>query len=59
MGTRNMNNLNTGSSPDMTTLTVPKLHDDSSNWSDYEPQIQIAMEAKCHVPFIFVIVPII
>ena len=41
-----MSNLNTSSLPDMTTLVVPKLHDDGSNWSDYEPRIQNAMGAK-------------
>ena len=47
MGTEsNMNNLNTSSSPDTTILAVPKLHDDGSNWSDYEPWIQNAMGAK-------------
>ena len=32
--------------PDTATLSVPKLHDDRSNWSDYEPQIQRALGAK-------------
>ena len=26
--------------PDTTTLVVPKLRDDGSNWADYEPRIQ-------------------
>ena len=46
MGTENMNNLITSSSPDMSTLAVQKLRDDGSNWSDYEPHIQNAMGAK-------------
>ena len=41
-----MNNLNTNSNSDMTTLAVPKLHDDGSNWSNYQPRIQNAMGAK-------------
>ena len=28
------------------TLAIPKLHDDRSNWSDYEPRIQRAMGSK-------------
>ena len=28
------------------TLAIPKLHDDGSNWSDYEPRIQRAMGSK-------------
>ena len=31
---------------DLTTLTIPKLCDDGSNWSDYEPRIQRAMGLK-------------
>ena len=27
-------------------LSVAKLHDDGSNWSDYEPQIKKALGAK-------------
>ena len=42
----NMNNLNASLSPDTTILAVPKLCDDGSNWSDYEPWIQNAMGAK-------------
>ena len=30
----------------LTTLAIPKLHDDGSNWSDYEPRIQRAMGSK-------------
>ena len=29
-----------------TTLAVPKLHDDRSNWSDYLPRLQNAMGSK-------------
>ena len=32
--------------PDTTTLAVPKLHDDGSNWADYEPHIQRALGSK-------------
>ena len=31
---------------DTMTLAVPKLHDDGSNWADYEPHIQRALELK-------------
>ena len=31
---------------DTTTLAVPKLHDDGSNWADYEPCIQRALGLK-------------
>ena len=47
MGSKStMNNLNTSSSPDITTLAVPKLRDDGSNWADYEPRIKNVMGAK-------------
>ena len=32
--------------PDTATLAVPKLHDDGSNWADYEPCIQRALGLK-------------
>ena len=41
-----MSNLSLNSSSDSTTLQVPKLHDDGSNWSDYQPRIQKAMGSK-------------
>ena len=31
---------------DTMTLAVPKLHDDGSNWADYEPHIQRALGLK-------------
>ena len=31
---------------DSTTLAIHKLHDDGSNWSDYEPRIRKAMGSK-------------
>ena len=31
---------------DTTTLAVPKLRDDRSNWADYEPRIQRALGSK-------------
>ena len=34
------------SNSDSTNLAVPKLRDDGSNWSDYEPRIQKAMGSK-------------
>ena len=34
------------SNNDTTTLTVPKLHDNGSNWSDYLPRLQNVMGAK-------------
>src|SRR5271170_6725275 len=41
-----MSNLSLASSSDSTTLQVPKLRDDRSNWSDYQPRIQKAMGSK-------------
>jgi len=41
-----MLNLSIKSSSDSTTLQVPKLRDDGSNWSDYQPRIQRAMGSK-------------
>jgi hypothetical protein len=41
-----MSNLSLNSSSDSTTLQVPKLRDDGSNWSDYEPRIRKAMGSK-------------
>ena len=41
-----MNNLNMTSSPSSSTLAVPKLHDDGSNWADYYPRLQNVMGAK-------------
>ena len=38
--TLSLNNSNS------TTLAIPKLHNDGSNWSDYEPRIQRAMGSK-------------
>ena len=32
--------------PDTTTLAVPKLCDDGSNWADYKPRIQRALGSK-------------
>ena len=37
---------NMNSNSDSTTLAVPKLRDDGSNWADYLPRIQYAMGAK-------------
>ncbi|KIM92082.1 hypothetical protein PILCRDRAFT_203 [Piloderma croceum F 1598] len=41
-----MSNLMFNSNSDSTNLAVPKLRDDGSNWSDYEPRIQKAMGSK-------------
>ena len=41
-----MSTFSLNSSSDLTTLAVPKLHDDGSNWSDYEPRIRKAMGLK-------------
>ena len=41
-----MSTLTLNSSSDSTTLSIPKLCDDGSNWSDYEPRIQRAMGSK-------------
>jgi hypothetical protein len=41
-----MNNLNTNSNSDSSTLTVPKLCNDGSDWADYQPRLQNAIEAK-------------
>ena len=41
-----MNNLLLNSSSDSMTLSVPKLRDDGSNWSDYQSRIERAMGSK-------------
>ena len=41
-----MSSLSFNSNSDLTTLAVPKLHDDRSNWADYAPQIQKVMGSK-------------
>src|ERR1700678_3350939 len=41
-----MNNLTSNFNSDSSTLAVPKLCDDGSNWSDYQPRLQNAMGAK-------------
>ena len=41
-----MDNLPSTSNPDTTTLQVPKLCDDGSNWSDYRPRIEKALGSK-------------
>ena len=46
MGPDTLNNLNMSSKNDTTTLVVPKLHDNGSNWSDYLPRLQNVMGAK-------------
>ena len=39
-------NLTLGSNLDSTSLSVPKLHDDRSNWADYKPRVERALGAK-------------
>ena len=39
-------NLTLGSNLVSTSLSVPKLHDDRSNWADYEPRVERALGAK-------------
>ena len=47
MGPRDtMSSLPLNSSSDSTTLQIPKLRDDGSNWSDYKLRIQRAMGSK-------------
>ena len=41
-----MSTFSINSSSDSSTLAIPKLRDDGSNWSDYEPRIRKAMGAK-------------
>ena len=41
-----MNSLSLNSSSDSMTLLVPKLHDDGSNWSDYQSRIERVMGLK-------------
>ena len=41
-----MNSLSLNSSSDSTTLSVPKLRDDGSNWSDYQSRIERVMGSK-------------
>ena len=39
-------NLTLGSNLDLTSLSVPKLHDDGSNWADYKPRVERALCVK-------------
>jgi hypothetical protein len=41
-----MSSLSFNSTSESTNLTITKLHDDGSNWSDYQPRIQKAMGSK-------------
>ena len=41
-----MSNLNSDLNSDSSTLAVPKLCDDGSNWADYQPRLQNMMGAK-------------
>ena len=46
MGPDSTTNLTIGSNSDATSLSVPKLRDDGSNWSDYQPRVERALGAK-------------
>ena len=39
-------NLTLGLNSDSMSLSVPKLHDDGSNWADYEPRVERALGMK-------------
>ena len=39
-------NIPSSSSSDFSTLSIPKLHDDGTHWSDYQPRIERAMGSK-------------
>src|ERR1700728_4605959 len=41
-----MSTFSLNSNSDSATLAIPKLRDDGSNWSDYEPRIRKAMGSK-------------
>ena len=41
-----MSTFSLSSNSDSTNLAIPKLRDDGSNWSDYEPRIRKAMGSK-------------
>jgi len=41
-----MSSLSINSNSDSANLAVPKLRDDGSNWSNYEPRIHKAMGSK-------------
>src|SRR5277367_4745879 len=41
-----MSNLNINSNSESTTLSVPKLRDDGSNWADYQPRVERALGSK-------------
>ena len=39
-------NLTLGLNSDSTSLSVPKLRDDGSNWADYKPRVERALGIK-------------
>ena len=41
-----MSNLTINSNSDSASLSVPKLHDDTSNWANYQPRIERALGLK-------------
>src|ERR1700679_3429285 len=45
-GANQMSNLTINSNSDSTSLSVPKLRDDGSNWADYQPRIERALGSK-------------
>ena len=44
--TEQTTSLTLGSNLDATSLSTPKLHDNGSNWSDYQPRIEQALGLK-------------
>jgi hypothetical protein len=41
-----MSDMTLTSNSNLQNLTIPKLHDDGSNWADYEPWVMIVMKVK-------------
>jgi LTR polyprotein gag-polypeptide-like protein len=46
MGPVDTTSLTIGSNSEATSLSVPKLRDDGSNWADYQPRVERALGAK-------------
>ena len=45
-GDQTTTSLTLGSNSDTTSLSIPKLRDDGSNWSDYQPRVERALGVK-------------
>ena len=41
-----MSSISMNSNAESSSLSVPKLHDNGSNWADYEPRLRKAMGSK-------------